>query len=492
MTTQAPNLGVPRAAMQQDSRDDAGLIEAIANSRDESALTELLRRYERDLYGLALRISARRDRAEEIVQDAMVRVWTSAGTYKRTGAVKSWLLSIVARESIKTIKAMKRKSARMDPNCDYDPENSEPSPLKGAESSELTAALRRACDLLPELERQLIGLHFGGGLTQLEISQALSIPQQTISYRINQSLKLLRANLTSVGYSAAIPILAGSEFADALCSGAAAPTGLREKVLSALAKPRPVHSQRYSRKMTTGKAAASSSLATGTAAVLVAGAVVCAFAVNSAHPPVAKPTAVVQSPAPAPAPVADPTPALAQDPANPSAPVGPMTDWHRRWTFEKGQPADLYLMKNSSWQWNPATKTMDALNEVSFFPAYTLPEQPLLFTIKGKALSLNTTTLTGLTLLKEGKGVPGKMLWEAPTHRFTTVDVVDELYVYHRRVAIAMNGGPGHVFERQVDAKDCVAILMITNLAIQEISVTPLQENEVPDFIKHPESMMKK
>src|SRR5579862_7406245 len=82
--------------MGGDERDDAQLLAAIAQSRDQLAFDELLRRYERDAYNVAHHITGRRDSAEEVVQDAMMRVWTSAGSYRGEGVVRAWLLRIVA------------------------------------------------------------------------------------------------------------------------------------------------------------------------------------------------------------------------------------------------------------------------------------------------------------------------------------------------------------------------------------------------------------
>src|SRR5438045_1678620 len=97
-----------------DGRDDAQLLAAIAQSRDQLAFDELLRREERDAFNVAHHITGRRDAAEEVVQDAMMRVWASAATYRGEGQVRGWLLRIVAHESIHLIRARKRKSATMD------------------------------------------------------------------------------------------------------------------------------------------------------------------------------------------------------------------------------------------------------------------------------------------------------------------------------------------------------------------------------------------
>jgi RNA polymerase sigma factor (sigma-70 family) len=113
----------------------------------------------------------------------MLRIWTSARTFRSEGSVKAWLMRIVARESIRIIKSAKRKSVKMESEAINKNEDSGLSPLIDAESSELAMALRKEFNKLPSLERQLVGLHFGGALTQQEISEALSMPQQTVSRR---------------------------------------------------------------------------------------------------------------------------------------------------------------------------------------------------------------------------------------------------------------------------------------------------------------------
>src|SRR5579862_1757553 len=101
------------SAVEVDNRDDAALIDAIAQSKDHAAFNELLRRYERVAYGLAMRITGNREWADETVQKAMICVWSSAASYRGTGQVKAWVLSIVARKAITTIRCMKGKSPKM-------------------------------------------------------------------------------------------------------------------------------------------------------------------------------------------------------------------------------------------------------------------------------------------------------------------------------------------------------------------------------------------
>jgi RNA polymerase sigma-70 factor (ECF subfamily) len=489
----ARQQGQPAAG---DGRADAQLLAAIAQSRDQSALDELLRRYERDAYNVAYRIAGRSDAAEEVVQDAMMRVWTSAASYRGEGQVRAWLLRIVARESIHLIRARKRKSMNMESDAGNEThfaESSPHSPLGGAEASELTHALRREVDRLPENERQLIALHFGGGLSQPEISDALSIPQQTISYRIGGILKTLRSNLSAGGYGAAIPLLADG-FGEVLRTGMDAPSGLREKIASSLANRNSFRTNRSVRKTAAHSKAGGWAVAGAATLAVVAAAGVVWLVLSKPAP----------QPFPTLAPVKPDQPALAQKAPEqePEAAVKtvidlpvrdkPMerpADWHRRWTFEKGAPSDLFVMMGE-WTWNRDTQSMDIPNTIHILPTYLLPGEPLLFTAKGLMIDVNNKLRNGLRVVKNHRWVSAVDSWLRP-HRLQVRDMVLQCYIYRQTAVLVMGDEPGMVFEYGESLEDAVVFLQFDNYSIHELIATPLNEDEVPDFVKHPDQLKK-
>src|SRR5262249_55791779 len=159
-----------------DTRDDAGLLRLIATQRDSDAFSELFSRYKRPGYSLAFSILGDSKAAEEVVQEAMIRVWSSAGKFRHDNAEgpsnpRGWIMKIVARESSRALQQRKRRSKEIRQNIDL------PSPVPDDEvtSKELVQALRGKVAELPEEDRQLIALHFAGGLSQTEISESLSV-----------------------------------------------------------------------------------------------------------------------------------------------------------------------------------------------------------------------------------------------------------------------------------------------------------------------------
>src|SRR5262245_44466077 len=176
-----------KAAKSLQSWEDADLVQAIARG-DQSAFAELYQRHQAAAYSMAYHIVGDRSLAEEIVQESMFCVWESAADYRAIGPVRAWLLRIVGHRSINVLQRNRRGQRKMMEN-EMLRKNSERSEMNADESmerDEILATLRRLTGELPALDRQLVVLYYGGGLSQSEISTALSIPQQTVSSRIEK------------------------------------------------------------------------------------------------------------------------------------------------------------------------------------------------------------------------------------------------------------------------------------------------------------------
>src|SRR5437867_1949895 len=61
-------------------------------------------------------------------------------------------------------------------------------------------ALRKNVQRLPELERQLLALYFGGGLSLVEIASEMSISQKTADFKIKEARKRVNRWLSQAGF----------------------------------------------------------------------------------------------------------------------------------------------------------------------------------------------------------------------------------------------------------------------------------------------------
>jgi RNA polymerase sigma-70 factor, ECF subfamily len=232
---------VSAAGQAIDERSDAELLRAIALTRDQEAFAQLYQRHERAAYSLARHMLRHGDAAEVAVQEAMLRIWRSAEKYRYDKNGAGWIMRIVAFECIRIQKVKRKETARTKPLPDEAlapasrAENSEPA------RDELLAGLRNSLESLPETNRQLVSLYFLGGLTQEEIGRELSLPQQTVSIRLRDTLAHLRAQLGKAGLAAAIPLLSQNDLGAALGQTFVPPATLKPGMIEGLSSAKAAH-----------------------------------------------------------------------------------------------------------------------------------------------------------------------------------------------------------------------------------------------------------
>src|SRR2546422_10977038 len=95
--------------MSGESRDLDSQMAAQLKRGESTAIESLYDRYGRLAYGLAFRILNERGAAEDVVQDAFVRVWRNAAGFDASrGSLRNWLLSIVRNRAIDPLRGSVR------------------------------------------------------------------------------------------------------------------------------------------------------------------------------------------------------------------------------------------------------------------------------------------------------------------------------------------------------------------------------------------------
>jgi RNA polymerase sigma factor (sigma-70 family) len=194
----------PRVTEAGARRDRAHLSDeallALCSRADESALGELYDRYGRVAYGLALRIVRDRALAEDVVQEAFLGVWRSAGAFlAEQGKPSTWILTLVHRRAVDLVRREERRRAEpLDDDAQHDQARSEATDEEAwlrAQRQVVQAALRK----LPAEQREAIELAYYGGFTQSELAERLGQPLGTIKSRMFTGLKRLRELLAEAG-----------------------------------------------------------------------------------------------------------------------------------------------------------------------------------------------------------------------------------------------------------------------------------------------------
>jgi RNA polymerase sigma-70 factor (ECF subfamily) len=180
---------------------DLNLMQRIA-ARDAAALAELYDRHSRLLFGLILRIVRDRSEAEEILQEAFMRVWKRAEIYDgQVGGPLPWIVRVARNCAIDRLRARRVRAAVDTPAIDLAAvEASAPATgIQTPEAAVLDAERRQrvtdALDGLPAEQRQLIEAAFFEGYTHSELVQRYGLPLGTVKTRIRAGMLAMRKRL---------------------------------------------------------------------------------------------------------------------------------------------------------------------------------------------------------------------------------------------------------------------------------------------------------
>ena len=185
--------------MHASDPTDRSLLQRIA-ARDTAALAELYDRHSRLLFGLIVRIVRDRGEAEDLLQEAFVRVWTRAETYDaQVGGPLPWIVRVARNCAIDRLRT-RRVRAPVDAIDFAAVEAAAPATgIQTPEAAVLIAEQRRtlsgALAGLPAEQRRLIEAAFFEGYTHSELAHRFELPLGTVKTRIRAGMSAMRKRL---------------------------------------------------------------------------------------------------------------------------------------------------------------------------------------------------------------------------------------------------------------------------------------------------------
>jgi RNA polymerase sigma-70 factor (ECF subfamily) len=187
----------PEDALAPFEREAEHLL-FLVGQQDRLALQKLYEWWSPSLLGIAMRIMKDREEAEEVMQDAFVKLWHRAAEYD---AAKSkpfvWCFTIlrgVCLDRIRYHRRQKRDHAKK-VSCDP-PDMKELRFDPRILGSDTINAVRMAVDQLPEDERRCLELAVFLEYTQSEISDELQTPLGTVKHRLRRAMAKLQSMLS--------------------------------------------------------------------------------------------------------------------------------------------------------------------------------------------------------------------------------------------------------------------------------------------------------
>ncbi len=166
---------------------DAELVEHI-NDGDWSAFDKLYQRHRDWSYRLALRFVGHNDDAQDVVQESFIYVVTLFPGFELTCKFTTFLYPVIRHRALRAIRTRRRSLV----GADEDVLALAPAPETdtGAGRSELATVIAT----LPGGQREAVLMRYVDGFTNVEIAQALGIPEGTVKSRLHNALSALRTD----------------------------------------------------------------------------------------------------------------------------------------------------------------------------------------------------------------------------------------------------------------------------------------------------------
>jgi len=177
--------------MQRESDD---VLMLRVQDGDAEAFGDIVDRYKDSLVNYLTHLARSRDRAEEIAQDAFVRLYRNASKYQHQERLGPYLFRIATNLVVTEARREKRWSLLL-PRLHASTGQSTPSPDKELFASEIQRQVAAAIDRLPVNYRAPLVLFEIEEWSYDEIAKALDIRCGTVKSRISRARELLRRHL---------------------------------------------------------------------------------------------------------------------------------------------------------------------------------------------------------------------------------------------------------------------------------------------------------
>ena len=178
--------------------EDSCLIARVQDD-DIDALGELYERHKSKVYRTAIAITHDERMAEDVLQEAFLRVYRYADSFDQSQPFEPWLYRITVNLCYSWTNRAKRWVNFFQDAVERLKSPARLNPETVTEKREQWSVLRQAIDGLPDAQRMVVILYYLEGLSLREIAYIMRIPEGTVKSRLYYARKKLRAIMTERG-----------------------------------------------------------------------------------------------------------------------------------------------------------------------------------------------------------------------------------------------------------------------------------------------------
>lgn len=185
------------------SRAEEQALIARCKNGEIAAFDELVGRFQKRVFNFAYGIAGNQDDANDVAQEAFVRVFNSIQTFRGDANFTTWIYRIVTNVYLDERKKSKsHRLTSLDEFIDLEEnsvsrqiEDESPLPDQVAESKERNQVVRNAVNSLPDYQKVIVTLYHLHDRSYEEIAEILHLPIGTVKSRLNRARLALAEKL---------------------------------------------------------------------------------------------------------------------------------------------------------------------------------------------------------------------------------------------------------------------------------------------------------
>jgi len=208
MNKEAPALSITKKVAtdrKNEAKEDLELVKRCQQG-DEMAFSQLVGRYQRKVYTIALGMVKNPDDAMDIAQEAFIKVHRYIGNFQGSSSFYTWLYRIIVNLSIDHLRRSRKHAS-----AEFDERLHDRDDTKGVESvlstnlgnnpsrvlgrKELAAYIQLAIDELPPYHRAVIIMREVEGMSYSDMARAMKVSKGTIMSRLHHARQKLQRSL---------------------------------------------------------------------------------------------------------------------------------------------------------------------------------------------------------------------------------------------------------------------------------------------------------
>lgn len=177
-------------------QDDNYYIDRILKHSDQKAFAGLVNKHKTMAFNVALRITKSREDAEEVAQDAFVKVYQSLPQFKGDSKFTTWLFKVVYNLALTKIRKKSLVSGSTDEEHFVEPAGEQIfDTIAKMKEKEQKKHLSEAIATLDETDQVLVTLYYMNDQSVDEIAEITSLTQSNVKVRLFRARKKLHDEL---------------------------------------------------------------------------------------------------------------------------------------------------------------------------------------------------------------------------------------------------------------------------------------------------------